>query len=372
MHLLKKVLFHRERRSVSPKPTSSQASTNDEDADEKTDGNQKDDGTIRFVDLPSEIQMAILKCLSYDDIAKLRRTCKLMNTLCSYLLNRGFQQLGIDIDREKLRIKRELPRRESMRRSHRLSRLNDAYAGLDTRFSIMTMTYRKFIDMKASCFIPGKVLDEFFRIIDILKKSHDRGGTLTIDIHELLKDLRDLSSMAMEHFEEHVQPSLTTSTSASLSGSYFMTIHPSLFRSTTTPTASPSRDFDSCEWRKNVMDKLAQQDKQIRKQSSEILALKSCIRQLVLVCTQLVVPGSEKEVADILTDVLNTVSMHGNTTSSTHNEVPSTSNCPSLEVGSTQRGRKRSCGGHSQEYGARKKPRSEDPPDDNRTRERLV
>ncbi|KIH66631.1 F-box domain protein, partial [Ancylostoma duodenale] len=182
-----------ERRSVSPKPTSSQASTNDEDADEKTDADQKDDGTIRFVDLPSEIQMAILKCLSYDDIAKLRRTCKLMNTLCSYLLNRGFQQLGIDIDREKLRIKRELPRRESMRRSHRLSRLNDAYAGLDTRFSIMTMTYRKFIDMKASCFIPGKVLDEFFRIIDILKKSHDRGGTLTIDIHELLKDLRDLS-----------------------------------------------------------------------------------------------------------------------------------------------------------------------------------
>ncbi|EYB98121.1 hypothetical protein Y032_0134g1865 [Ancylostoma ceylanicum] len=92
MHLLKKVLFHRvcfiqqtiskaglnncfiqERRSVSPKPTSSRASTQCEDADEKADDDQKDDGTIRFVDLPSEIQMAILKCLSYDDIAKLRR-----------------------------------------------------------------------------------------------------------------------------------------------------------------------------------------------------------------------------------------------------------------------------------------------------------
>ncbi|EYB98117.1 hypothetical protein Y032_0134g1863 [Ancylostoma ceylanicum] len=287
--------------------------------------------------------------------------------------------------------------------------------------------------------------------------------------------------MAMEHFEEHVQPSLTTSTSASLSGSYFMTIHPSLFRpSTATPTTSPSsrfaptfrgsagigarsavgriinlpsicvfvifyrlfplisfilsslnnlrrkqalklvkeaglvncltdraaftnakktavaenalskrihytstpircnsirctfRDFDSCEWRKNVMDKLAQQDKQIRKQSSEILALKSCIRQLVLVCTQLVVPGSEKEVADILTDVLNTVSVPGNTSSSDHSEVPSTSSCSTLEVASNQRGRKRSYGGHSQEYGARKKPRSEDPPDDNRTCERLI
>ncbi|KAL6727208.1 hypothetical protein Aduo_009116 [Ancylostoma duodenale] len=84
MHLLKKVLFHRERRSVSPKPTSSQASTNDEDADEKTDADQKDDGTIRFVDLPSEIQMAILKCLSYDDIAKLRRTPIILQILNPY------------------------------------------------------------------------------------------------------------------------------------------------------------------------------------------------------------------------------------------------------------------------------------------------
>lgn len=45
-----------------------------------------------------------------------------------------------------------------------------------------------------------QVLDEFFRIIDILKKSHDKGGTLTIDIHELLKDLRDLSRYVMRSF----------------------------------------------------------------------------------------------------------------------------------------------------------------------------
>ncbi|PIO67638.1 F-box domain protein [Teladorsagia circumcincta] len=169
------------------------ASSTDGDAIKPCADEEPEDGPKRFVHLPNELQMTILQYLSYDDIAKIRRTCKLLNTLCSYLLNRGFQQLGIDIDREKLRIKRELPRRESMRRSHRLSRLNDAYAGLDTRFSIMAMTYRKFIDMKVTCFIPGKVLDEFFRIIDILKKSHDRGGTLAIDIHELLKDLRDLS-----------------------------------------------------------------------------------------------------------------------------------------------------------------------------------
>ncbi|CAJ0597515.1 unnamed protein product [Cylicocyclus nassatus] len=372
MHLLKKVIFNKghEPRSV-PQPTSSQAPVTTEEVEEKADDDQKDGNAVKFIDLPSEIQMNILKCLSYDDIAKLRRTCKLMNTLCSYLLNRGFQQLGIDIDREKLRIKRELPRRESMRRSHRLSRLNDAYAGLDTRFSIMTMTYRKFIDMKASCFIPGKVLDEFFRIIDILKKSHDRGGTLTIDIHELLKDLRDLSSMAMEHFEEHVQPSLTTSTSSALTSSYFMTIHPSLFRATTTPTTSPSscRDLDTCEWRKNVMDKLAQQEKQIRKQNTEILSLKSCIRRLVLVCTEMISPGSEKEVGDLLTDVLSTVTT-GSTSCCIHEELPSTSSTPTLEGGSAPRRKRFYEDQYSQELCPRKKPRSEDPSDESRIRER--
>ncbi|KAK6742689.1 hypothetical protein RB195_010133 [Necator americanus] len=372
MHLLKKVLLQRERLLVSSEPTSSQTNADGNEVDGKAADNQTGSGVIGFTDLPSEIQMTILKCLSYDDIAKLRRTCKLLNTLCSYLLNRGFQQLGIDIDREKLRIKRELPRRESMRRSHRLSRLNDAYAGLDTRFSIMTMTYRKFIDMKASCFIPGKVLDEFFRIIDILKKSHDRGGTLTIDIHELLKDLRDLSSMAMEHFEEHVQPSLTTSSSGTLSSSYFMAIHP-LFRPSATPTASPSRDSDSCEWRKNVMDKLSQQDKQIKKQSSEILSLKSCIRQLVLVCTELIPPGSEKEIADLLTDILNTVSVHGGNTTRCGNERASTSDNSPQENECVSRSRKRShVDRNSQEYDERKRPRPDDTPDVNRMFENLI
>ncbi|VDL63394.1 unnamed protein product [Nippostrongylus brasiliensis] len=158
MHALRKVLGQK----TAPRPSARQpseelgkAESSSPDCDTaNVQGNDLD--KKQFSNLPNELQVTILQYLSYDDIAKLRRTSKMMNTLCSYLLNRGFQQLGLDIDREKLRIKRELPRRESMRRSHRLSRLNDAYAGLDTRFSIMTMTYRKFIDMKVTCFIPGK------------------------------------------------------------------------------------------------------------------------------------------------------------------------------------------------------------------------
>ncbi|KAK6019096.1 F-box domain protein [Ostertagia ostertagi] len=315
------------------------ASSRDSDAIKPSTGEEADDGPKRFIHLPNELQMTILQYLSYDDIAKIRRTCKLLNTLCSYLLNRGFQQLGIDIDREKLRIKRELPRRESMRRSHRLSRLNDAYAGLDTRFSIMAMTYRKFIDMKVTCFIPGKVLDEFFRIIDILKER----GTLAIDIHELLKDLRDLSSMAMEHFRGACAPSLSTSTTGSLSSTYFMSVHPLLRPSIQTP--SSLRDVDSCEWRKNVTDKLAQQDKIIRKQSAEIISLKSCIRQLVLVCTQACQVSTQE---------------------------PSTSSSD-VRGDSLRRCYKRIHGRqHSHESCARKRPRSDDSADEDRTLERLV
>uniref|UniRef100_A0A7I4YEM7 F-box domain-containing protein n=1 Tax=Haemonchus contortus TaxID=6289 RepID=A0A7I4YEM7_HAECO len=376
MHLFKKFSHHKAGTRV-PAPQTSQehkedhaASNEDGDGAEANTDKESEDGPKRFIHLPNELQMAILQYLSYDDIAKIRRTCKLLNTLCSYLLNRGFQQLGIDIDREKLRIKRELPRRESMRRSHRLSRLNDAYAGLDTRFSIMAMTYRKFIDMKVTCFIPGKVLDEFFRIIDILKKSHDKGGTLAIDIHELLKDLRDLSSMAMEHFEEHVQPSLSTTTSGSLTSAYFMSVHPLLRPSIQTP--SSSRDVDSCEWRKNVMDKLAQQDKIIRKQSAEIISLKSCIRQLVLVCTQLTSPVSQKGVDEILEGVLDSMSMDGATACQVNPQEPSSS---SGDGGGESL--KRCCKRlyvrhHSHEPSARKRPRFDDSADEDRTLERLI
>ncbi|KAK5966987.1 F-box domain-containing protein [Trichostrongylus colubriformis] len=347
MHLIKKVLHHKTEPGGSARQSSQRKDdhpTSSSDGDTKAEIDEGcDDGPKRFIQLPNELQMAILQYLSYDDIAKIRR------------------QLGIDIDREKLRIKRELPRRESMRRSHRLSRLNDAYAGLDTRFSIMAMTYRKFIDMKVTCFIPGKVLDEFFRIIDILKKSHDRGGTLAIDIHELLKDLRDLSSMAMEHFEEHVQPSLSTSTSGSLSSSYFMSVHPLLRPTLQTP--SSTRDVDSCEWRKNITDKLAQQDKIIRKQNGEIISLKSCIRQLVLVCTQLTDQHSQKGVDDILEGVLDTVSMDG-TASQINPQEPSNSSSDAVGESLKRCYKQIYVRQHSHESCAKKRPRFDDSTDE--------
>lgn len=52
-----------------------------------------------------------------------------------------------------------LPRRESERKLHPLVRHCDILSAVDTRLSMMNMTYKKYIDIDSTCFIPGKVED---------------------------------------------------------------------------------------------------------------------------------------------------------------------------------------------------------------------
>lgn len=49
------------------------------------------------------------------------------------------------------------------------------------------------------CFIPGKVLDEISKVLKLV--STPKEG---LRAHEILQELRDISSMAIEHFDEHV------------------------------------------------------------------------------------------------------------------------------------------------------------------------
>lgn len=49
------------------------------------------------------------------------------------------------------------------------------------------------------CFIPGKVLDEIRKVLKLV--STPKEG---LRAHEILQELRDISSMAIEHFDEHV------------------------------------------------------------------------------------------------------------------------------------------------------------------------
>jgi len=58
-------------------------------------------------------------------------------------------------------VKARLPRRESERRTHPLARHVDILGAIETRISLLSMTYSKYIDQGLCCFIPGKVIAPF-------------------------------------------------------------------------------------------------------------------------------------------------------------------------------------------------------------------
>lgn len=98
------------------------------------------------------------------------------------------------------KIKNRLPRRESERRYHHLAKHADILTCIETRISMLSMTYSKYIDLDLCCFIPGKVIDEVNNILKLL----DQTSRQPLRTHEVLQELRDISSMAIEHFDEKI------------------------------------------------------------------------------------------------------------------------------------------------------------------------
>lgn len=85
------------------------------------------------------------------------------------------------------------------------------------------MTYKKYIDLKNCCFIPGKVLDVAFAVVRKINGylAENTNPAPALDVVQILRDIRDYSrfllffffsfinnflSMAMEHFDEHIAP----------------------------------------------------------------------------------------------------------------------------------------------------------------------
>lgn len=62
------------------------------------------------------------------------------------------------------------------------------------------------MDLNLCCFIPGRVLDEIFRILRLISKTNK-----PLRAHEVLQELRDISSMAIEHFDEKIANNLKKS-----------------------------------------------------------------------------------------------------------------------------------------------------------------
>ncbi|XP_061437511.1 F-box only protein 28 isoform X2 [Lethenteron reissneri] len=156
-----------------------------------------------LLSLPSVAMDAVLAFCSYDEISGLRLVCKKMNVICQRVLNQGFLRVERYHAQCQKQVKSQLPRRESERRSHPLARHADILAAVETRLSLLTMTFMKYVDMNLCCFIPGRVIDEIYRVLRYVN------GTRTPQrAHEVLQELRDISSMAMEYFDEKIVPGL--------------------------------------------------------------------------------------------------------------------------------------------------------------------
>lgn len=134
------------------------------------------------------------------------------NNICSGKLNNGFVALEKFHNKCVKAVKSKLPRRESERKHHPLARHCDILMAIETRFSMLSMTFTKYIEMRHCCFIPGKVLDEAFRVLRIVNTStslppRNQYPNLPRP-YEFLQEYRDISSMAMEHFDDKILPSI--------------------------------------------------------------------------------------------------------------------------------------------------------------------
>lgn len=91
--------------------------------------------------------------------------------MCQSLLNRGFLKMIKRHNANLKAIKMQLPRRESERRNHPLAKHSDILTCIETRISMLSMTYSKYVDKDLCCFIPGKVIDEVESILQSCLKS---------------------------------------------------------------------------------------------------------------------------------------------------------------------------------------------------------
>jgi len=154
--------------------------------------------------LPETVFEQALLCLRYETIAKLRGVNRKFNTTCKRLLNKGFRNAEKYHMKCLREVKAMLPRRESERRNHKLSRHCDILTAIETRISLLSMTFIKFVDLDLCCFIPGKVIDEIFSVLRTIQADENPPRA-----YEILQELRDISSMAMEYFDEKIAPGLS-------------------------------------------------------------------------------------------------------------------------------------------------------------------
>ena len=141
--------------------------------------------------------------MSQDEISQLHLVCKRMDLVCQRMLNQGFLKVERYHNPCQKQVKAQLPRRESERRNHSLAPHADILAAVETRLSLLNMTFMKYVDSNLCCFIPGKVIDEIYHVLRYVHSTRAPQRA-----HEVLQELRDISSIATEYFAEKIVPVL--------------------------------------------------------------------------------------------------------------------------------------------------------------------
>lgn len=167
---------------------------------------------VIFVELPAELLVKILNYMSFKEISQVRLVSRRFNEICASMLNSTFQRLQNHMLQRFQAIKSQMPRRESARRNHPLALEIDIVETLHMRLTLLQMTLGKHIERKHICFFAGEILDEVQRIMRYIRQAPGRTykaadyGMSTMAI--VTDELFDLSTMAMEYFKEHIEPTL--------------------------------------------------------------------------------------------------------------------------------------------------------------------
>lgn len=158
---------------------------------------------LNLLDMPPEILEKIFSYVGYHSVAQLRLVCKQMDAVCCNILNSTFHRLQNKMLNRFQAIRAKMPRRESARRHHPLALESDIVETLHMRLTLLQMTFGKHIERKHCCFFAGEILDEVFRILHYLKNTPKLSRP-----YKVTDELFDLSTMAMEYFKEHIEPTL--------------------------------------------------------------------------------------------------------------------------------------------------------------------
>ena len=194
---------------------------------------------VFLLDLPVEIIDKIFSYVGYKTVSQIRTVSRQMNQVCSLVLNSTFQRLQNQIMIRFQSVKAKMPRRESSRRHHPLSCECDIIETVHMRLSLLQMTLGRHIERKHCCFFPGGILDE---VLQILHQVRVLGPENLGRPYKVTDELFDLSTMAMEHFKEHIEPGLPDLTYFSKSFLDFGSGSSQSFLVTTSPSPPSSRD----------------------------------------------------------------------------------------------------------------------------------